>query len=148
MTEFCVLYFIEGEILFIDCCTCITHSIQKEKNILCAWIHKLAAMNGKQISCQTSKHSDIKEKATLIYLSFRTGSVVFEAHLASVGRCIGEGDVATARSVNCKLTSRFAGFQILKRNKQSLPLIVFLISWCSSGDKFTWLCACFYWSEI
>lgn len=96
---------------------------------------KLAAMNGKQITCQTSKHSDRKEKATLIYLSFRTGSVVFEAHLASVGRCIGEGDVATARSVNCKLTSRFAGFQILKRNKQSLPLIMFLISWCSSGRQ-------------
>lgn len=54
------------------------------------------------------------------YLSFGTRSVIFDAHLAAVWSGVWEGDVSAARSVYCEFTSRFAGSQILKRNKQKL----------------------------
>lgn len=54
------------------------------------------------------------------YLSFDTGSVIFDAHLAAVWGGVRKGDVSAARSVYCQFTSRLAGSQILKRNKQKL----------------------------
>lgn len=54
------------------------------------------------------------------YLSFDTRSVIFDAHLAAVWGGVRKGDVSAARSVYCQFTSRLAGSQILKRNKQKL----------------------------